>query len=110
VVPKIIEATKSADYWVQHSALRLLDMLEVDPSTLPTVTKAAAPEPKATAHPAFAILSEMLFDRDRDLRLAAATALGKLREKSAGSILNMAHRDADAIVSQAAKAALATLN
>ena len=32
----------------------------------------------------------MLFDRDRDLRLAAANALGRLREKSAGSILTAA--------------------
>jgi HEAT repeat protein len=110
VVPKIIEASKGKDYWVQHCALRLLDMLQIDLSTLPPEAKAPLPEPTATVHPAFAILSEMLFDRDRDFRLAAATALGKLREKSAGSILNMALRDGDAIVSQAAKAALAALN
>ena len=85
-------------------------MLKIDPNTSPPETKAAVPEPKAAAHPALAILSEMLFDRDRDFRLAAATALGRLREKSAGSILNMALRDADAMVSQAAKTALAALN
>jgi HEAT repeat protein len=52
----------------------------------------------------------MMFDRDRDLRLAAAGALGRLREKSAGSILTAALRDADYAVRQAVQTALAALN
>jgi HEAT repeat protein len=56
------------------------------------------------------VLTELLFDRDRDFRLAAATALGKLREKSADSVLSAAVRDEDFSVRQAAQAALAALN
>ena len=52
----------------------------------------------------------MLFDRDRDFRLAAAAALGELREKNASSVLNMALRDSDNVVRQAAETALAALN
>ena len=56
------------------------------------------------------VLADLLFDRDRDLRLAAADALGRLRDKSAGAILTAALRDADYAVRQAAQAALAALN
>jgi hypothetical protein len=56
------------------------------------------------------VLTELLFDRDRDFRLAAATAIGQVREKSAASMLSAAVRDEDASVRQAALAALAALN
>lgn len=109
VLPKIIAASKSADYWVQHSALKLLEMLKVDPNSPPPQTS-AVPEAKVATNPALAILSDMLFDRDRDFRLAAALALGQLREKSTQSVLNLALRDAENVVREAAQSALAALN
>jgi len=110
IIPKIITASRSADYWVQHSALKLLEVLKVDPGSAPQETPVAKPELKTAPHPALAILSEMLFDRDRDFRLAAATALGELREKHAGAVLNGALRDADDVVREAVQKALAALN
>ncbi len=109
VVPKIINAAHNGEYWVQHSALKLLELLNIDPKNPPQKTP-AAPEQPAGPHPALAILSEMLSDRDRDFRLAAATAMGQLRERSAGSILKSALRDSDETVREAVQAALAALN
>jgi HEAT repeat protein len=110
IVPKIVVASHSGDYWIQHSALKLLEAMKIDPNSPPPEIATAAAEPKSTVHPALAILSEMLFDHDRDLRLAAAAALGQLREKSAGSVLNMALRDADQFVREAVQTALTALN
>jgi HEAT repeat protein len=112
VEPKIINALKHPDYWVRHSAGKLLELLKVDPDRLPSAP-AAAPEKmtrEAPPHPAASALADLLFDRDRDLRLAAAAALGRLRDKSAGSVLTAALRDTDSSVRQAAQAALAALN
>jgi HEAT repeat protein len=50
-----------------------------------------------------------LFDRDRDLRLAAAVSLGRLRDKSATAILSTASRDPDYSVRQGALSALTAL-
>jgi hypothetical protein len=69
--------------------------------------KPAAPAPQ---HPAIPALADMLFDRDRDMRLAAANALGQLRDKSTSSLLAAAVRDADVAVREAAQTALAALN
>jgi len=113
VLPKILKAWGSADYWVHHSAVKLLELLKVDPQNPPAEFAAARREeaPQETApHPALAILADLLADRDRDFRLAAAVALGRLRQKSAGTMLNAALRDADDSVREAAQAALAALN
>ena len=61
-------------------------------------------------HPAFAILADLLRDPDRDLRLAAAEALGELGEKNAAAHLVTASRDNDPLVRQAVERALAALN
>jgi HEAT repeat protein len=65
---------------------------------------------EALPHPATGVLADMLFDRDRDFRLAAADALGRLREKSASAVLSAALRDSDFSVRQAVQTALAALN
>ena len=113
VVPTITKALKHPDYWVRYSAGKLLELLKIDPNQLPEEAPAPAPEKTAAEvlpHPAVAVLADMLFDRDRDFRLAAAEALGQLREKSAGSLLTAALRDADFAVRSAAETALAALN
>jgi HEAT repeat protein len=112
-VPKILAALRHPDYWVRYSATKLLELLKIDPNHLPADLPAPAPEKPAAetaAHPAVVVLADMLFDRDRDFRLAAANALGQLRDKSAGSVLVAAVHDADFAVRQAAQAALAALN
>jgi HEAT repeat protein len=90
----------------------LLELLKIDPHQLPEPVAVAPPEKSTTEalpHPALAVLADLLFDRDRDLRLAAAQAFGRLRDKSASSILTAALRDADYCVREAAQSALAGL-
>jgi HEAT repeat protein len=112
-LPEINTALNHRDYWVRHSATKLLQQLKsvvpekavVRPTPIPS-----APPPEMPTHAVFAILSDLLGDRDRDLRLAAALAFGQLREKGAKSILTTAVRDGDPFVQQAARNALAALN
>jgi HEAT repeat protein len=110
VVPKIFKALDSGEYWVRHSAVKLLELLNIDPENPPAEFSSAATAGETTPHPATAVLADMLFDHDRDFRLAAAVALGRLRDKSAGSVLAAAACDSDAAVCQAAQTALAALN
>jgi HEAT repeat protein len=113
VVPKIINTLKHPDYWVRYSASKLLELLKIDPNNLPAELPSVMPDKpvaEVLPHPAVGVLADMLFDRDRDLRLAAAGALGRLREKSAGSILTAALRNADYAVRLAVQTALAALN
>jgi HEAT repeat protein len=109
-VPKIIQALKSPDYWVRFSAGKLLEQLNIDPSQMPEtkpVKPARAPAAAgAAANPVVGILADLLFDRDRDLRLAAAAAFGRLQDRSAITLLTAALRDTDAAVREAAQAAL----
>ena len=65
-----------------------MEQLKIENDELPEETPAAAEngEGGATA-PGVPVLADMLFDRDRDLRLAAAVTLGRLREKNAGPVL-----------------------
>jgi HEAT repeat protein len=66
------------------------------------------PEPVAE-HPAFSILADLLCDFDRDVRLAAAEAFGRLREKGAQPILAAAVHDEDRQVQRAALDALVAI-
>ena len=112
VVPKITKALKHPDYWVRYSAGKLLELLKIDPDSL-SQAPVAVPEKmamKPPPHPAAGILADLMFDRDRDLRLAAAAAMGRLRDKNTGSVLTAALRDTDAAVRQAVQEALAALN
>jgi HEAT repeat protein len=116
-LPEIKAAQKNREYWISHSATRLLEQIPEKIATVAEPPAAVSPEkispaenPANPPSPVFEILSEMLGDRDRDLRLAAAEAFGQLREKQASSLLAAAIDDADVFVRQAAERALVALN
>jgi len=108
VLHRVKLALGHSEYWVRHSAAQLFAQLKIDPETVAEVPgpAAAAAEP---AHPAFAILADLLFDHDRDLRLAAATAFGHLHDRNAASILGAAVHDSDHNVHLAVRQALADI-
>jgi len=110
-LPAIHSALVHPDYWVRFNARQLLEQLKLDGGQ-PAGQLPASVEPEAFAPPhlALPLLADLLFDRDRDLRLAAAEALGRLRERGAEPVLAAAVRDADPAVQLAAQAALAALN
>jgi len=112
-LPEIKTALNHRDYWVRHSATKLLHQLNSIVPEKSGARPAPAPAvqpPGKPAHAAFVILSDLLSDHDRDLRLAAAMAFEQLREKGAKTLLTTAARDGDALVQQAARSALAVLN
>jgi HEAT repeat protein len=111
VLPAIQLALGHPDYWVRYNARLLLDKLKLDGGQLIEVL----PEPEMASeivppHLALPLLTDLLFDRDRDVRLAAAEALGRLHDRGAEPVLATAARDTDPAVQQAAQAALAALN
>ena len=117
-LPQIKAAMKSREYWISHSAAKLLEQIPEDSADEIVSTAFAAQfetvpakQPKKNVpHAAFAILADLLRDRDRDLRLAAAEAFGRLHEKNAVPNLAAAVQDSDAFVRQAAERALVALN
>jgi HEAT repeat protein len=131
-LPQIKTALKYRGYWISQSVARLVEQEQTAPvapvaeavapaippapasdfvpAFVPAVEKAAPKAPAGLPPAGFAILADLLGDRDRDLRLAAAEAFGQLREKNAASVLSKAVNDQDPFVSQAAERALAALN
>jgi HEAT repeat protein len=109
-LPKIKASLKHNDYWVCQAASKLLEQFRIDVDSLQggdtAMVKLAM---KSGPSPVYALFSDLLFDRDRDLRLAAAVSLGRLREKSATAILSTASHDPDYSVRQAALSALTAL-
>ena len=119
-LPQIQAARKHREYWISHSAARVLEQIQPDAAGMETpdepVTPSAPPAeiispamPAIQAAAAFDILAELLGDRDRDLRLAAAEAFSRLHERRAIPILATAVHDADAFVRQAAERAMMAL-
>jgi HEAT repeat protein len=110
-LPKIKNALKHPDYWVRHSATKVLEQMRIDPKSLKDDAPGSAILTVETPpHAAAAVLADMLFDREAAFRLAAAEALGKVREHGARSILTAALRDSDSSVRTAAQTALNALN
>ncbi len=112
-LPDVETALNHREYWVRHSATKLLEQLSSivpDKADIPSPAVPAGPTPGHSQHAAFAILADLLHDGDRDLRLAAAVAFGNLREINAKSILGEAVQDDDPLVQRAAKIALTALN
>ena len=117
-LPQIQTALKSREYWISHSAARLLEQIPED-STGGKVEATPVPPPEVSSpagNPAnlpaaaFDILVSLAGDRDRDLRLAAVEAFSRLREKRATAILATVVQDEDAFVRQSAERALIELN
>jgi HEAT repeat protein len=109
VVPELKAALEHHDYWVRHNAGKVLERLNVDIGTekepVPSEEK-----PASLSQAIFVILADLIRDRDRDLRLAAAQALEQLQAKSAQPLLATAAADDDPFVQQIVRRALATLN
>jgi HEAT repeat protein len=121
-LPQIQAARKHREYWISHSAARLLEQIQAGGSSAgPETLQAAAPVrppvlapepappmeiPASLPTAAFDILADLLGDRDRDLRLAAAQAFSQLRDKRATTMLATAVHDADESVRLAAERAL----
>jgi len=111
ILPQVKVALNSQDYWVRHSAIKLFERLKIDPETVATATaaNARAKSKEAQKQDVFSILCDLLFDRDRDMRLAAAEALGRLQDKNAITVLGAAVHDTDVLVKRAAQQSLAVL-
>jgi len=111
-VPAVQAALSHPDYWVRYSATQLIEQLKIDVDRFTEqIDVSLAPKVETTPpHVALPFLADLLFDRDRDLRVAAAEALARLRERGAATVLAAAARDADHAVQNAAQAALAALN
>jgi HEAT repeat protein len=112
-LPEIQTALNHREYWVRHSATKLLEQFNSvvpDRPEIPAPAVSAAPPTDDSPPAVFAVLADLLRDPDRDLRLAAAMAFGQLRQKGAKDLLAAATRDSDALVQGAAQSALAALN
>jgi len=84
------------------------------PEPVPELVQTSAQEPASgpagLSPAALAILADMLGDRDRDLRLAAAEAFSQARDPNALAVLAPALQDEDIFVRKTAERALAALN
>ena len=108
-LPKIKAALNHNDYWVCQAASKLLEQFRIDVKSLQDDAAQVKMTMKSGPSPVYSLFAELLFDRDRDIRLAAAVSLGRLREKNATAILSTASRDSDFSVRQAALSALTAL-
>jgi HEAT repeat protein len=108
-VPELQAALKHHEYWVRHSAGKLLERLNGGAASKRELVPSET-QPASLPQAIFAILTDLIRDRDRDLRLAAAQALERLQTNSAQPLLATAAADEDLFVQQTARRALAALN
>lgn len=108
-VPALKAAQQHRDYWVRQAATEALARIQAMPVE-------AAPEPSAVSdtmllrrRTATELFIELLADPDRDLRLAAASSLGRLGARQAVTPLIAALEDEDVSVREAAFQALTKL-
>lgn len=109
-MPQVEAATKDDDYWVKHSANALLKRLKGEKATAPDAEMSTVTD-RAFFHrrDAARILSEALTDADRNLRFAAADALGRIGGHGGMSSLVASLSDSDAWVRRASARALESL-
>jgi len=107
-IPTLKTALSSKEYWVRQAAADTLSKLSDLPRTDPGLNAFTNPfHYKRTA--ALHALVQTLGDWDRDLRLAAAEALGRLADPRATDSLCRALRDVDHWVRLGAEQALRRL-
>ncbi len=111
VAPELRLAVNSGDLSVRYGAQNLLEQIgepaaasvELDGTGMATVAD-------TKQRRVFAIFLDLLQDANRDLRLAAVVALGRLGDRRALEPLAAAQSDADVSVQRAAAAAVQALN
>lgn len=117
--PLLQEALKHNQYWVRQAAADALARIggmksnEPVPAAPATTTAASAPAISDPSHlrkqTTVDVLIGLLADFDRELRFAAAEALGRLGQSSAVAPLTRSFKDADKGVRKAAALAVETL-
>jgi len=111
VVNELKSALQDEDSNVRHFVGQLLVGLGImEPEAAPGAEVAALSSPAKRRKLAASLFGAMLCDPDRDLRQAAAEALGRLGDDRAKSALLRAQTDEDAGVRAAAEQALETLS
>ncbi len=104
-VPALKSAMTSKEYWVRQAASDTLSKLSDTPKPEPTLNSFSDPVYYKRAA-AFQALVQALGDWDRDLRLAAAEALGRIADQRALEPLTEALHDVDQWVRESAEKAL----
>ena len=107
-IPALKTALSSKEYWVRQAAADTLSKINAMPMAEPSLSAFTDPVYyKRTA--TLQALVQALGDWDRDLRQAAAEALGRLADSRAAEALSEALNDADAWVRHSADEALSRL-
>jgi HEAT repeat protein len=111
VLPEIKAASQNTEYWVRYSAAKVAQLIEEAPASPAPPAEVSIVEPSHYQRLAvLLIFQELLRDRDRDLRQAAAESLGLLGDKQAVPALTDALQDIDGGVQYAATRSLEALN
>lgn len=108
VIPELESAQRSREYWVRQSATEVLARIQQAQGGLngPTDAGTAA---IAEAPVVIQSLVSLLRDADRDFRMAAAEALGRMGDTRVTPALDAARQDIDQWVQAAANEAWTTL-
>ncbi len=98
--------TQAKEYWVRHAATSVLGRLRGDARPLGQEPLPGPTESSSKRIQVLQILMQAMEDFDRDIRLAAAEALGRLEDTSCAGHLRMLLNDPDEWVQLAAGKAL----
>ncbi len=111
IVPELEKAKKDRDYWKRQAAIRVLNKIseatEAETELVPKQNTAIA---HPNGHRILEALETLLKDPDRDLRLAAAEAIGQLGPDSGTASLQALLQDPDQWVRTAATETLQKLS
>jgi HEAT repeat protein len=108
-VPALKTALQSPEYWVRHSATETLDIINAQPTQEPAAVGGLDDTVQIRRRSVQDLFIGVLSDYDRDLRLAAVEALGRLGDSRAAAALTVSLQDEDDWVRAAAEAALERL-